>query len=109
MLQSVCEYRYDRKMEKDVAVTNQEKGKKMKCLEELEQKVLHIMQKNKELQQQVDGFSLVKAEFEEKIRQYEASLLKETSVSQTLTQEKSTIKNTIEELLSTIKTLEDAH
>ncbi len=81
----------------------------MKCLEELESRVLHIMQKNKELQEQVNGFALVKAGFEEKIQQYEASLLKEASAAQVLSQEKSTIKNTIEELLGTIKTLEDSH
>jgi hypothetical protein len=79
----------------------------MKCLEELEQKVLRIIQKNKELQKQVDEFAFIKSEFEEKIRLYEASLLKETSVSQALTQEKATIKTTIEELLNTIQTLED--
>ncbi len=81
----------------------------MKCLEELEQKVLHIMQKNKELQKQVDELSLSKEVFEETILQYEASLLKEASVSQVLAQEKTIVKNSIEELLSTIKTLEDSH
>ena len=96
------------KRKKDVAVTYQEKGKRMTCLEELEQKVLHIIQKNKELQKQIDELTLVKNEFEGKIRQFEASLLKETSASQVLTQEKTTIKNTIEELLSTINALEGA-
>ena len=79
----------------------------MKCLEELEQTVLRIAQKNKELQRQIDEFASSKREFESKIHQYEASLLKETSVSHALIQEKGAIKNTIEELLSAIKTLED--
>lgn len=95
-------------MKKDVAVTNKEKGMIMKCLEELEQKVLHIMQKNKELQQQVDELVLAKNEFDEKARQYEASLLKESGVSQALAQEKAVVKTTIEDLLSTIETLENA-
>lgn len=95
-------------MKKDIAVTNQDKGKIMKCLEELEQRVLHIMQKNKELQKQVDELVLAKNESEEKNRQYEASLLKETGVSQALAQEKAAIKTTIEDLLSTIQTLENA-
>jgi hypothetical protein len=79
----------------------------MKCLEELEQTVLRIAQKNKELQRQVDEFAFIKSEFESKIHQYEASLLKEANVSHALIQEKCAIKNTIEELLSAIKTLED--
>jgi len=80
----------------------------MTCLEELEQKVLHIIQKNRELQKQVDELMLSKDELEERVCQFEASLLKETSAAQVLNQEKITIKNTIEELLSTINDLECA-
>ncbi len=80
----------------------------MTCLEELGQKVLRIIQKNKELQNQIDELSLAKNELEEKIHQFEASLLKETSATHLLNQEKATIKNTIEELLNTINALEDA-
>ena len=78
----------------------------MTCLEELEQKVLYIIQKNKELQSQVDELMLSKSELEERARQVEVSLLKEASTAQVLTQEKTTIKNTIEELLSTINSLD---
>ncbi len=80
----------------------------MTCLEELEQKVLHIVQKNKDLQNLADELMLSKDELEEKVRQFEASLLKETSAAQVLSQEKTAIKNTIEELLSTINVLENA-
>lgn len=80
----------------------------MTCLEELEQKVLHIIQKNKELQSRVDELMLSKGELEEMVRQFEASLLKETSAAQVLNQEKNTIKSTIEELLTTINALESA-
>jgi len=93
-------------VEKDVAVTYQEKGKRMTCLEELEQKVLHIIQKNRELQKQVDELMFSNEELKEKVCQFEVSLLKETSAAQVLNQEKTAIKNTIEELLSTINTLE---
>ena len=81
----------------------------MKCLEELEQKVLHIIQKNTELQLKVSELALAKSGLEEKVQQFEASLLKEVSASQALAQEKTTVKNTIEELLSTIDSLESAH
>lgn len=80
----------------------------MTCLEELEQKVLHIIQKNKELQARVDSLAATNGELEEKVRQFEASLLKEAGVAQVLNQEKAAIKNTIEALLSTINTLESA-
>ena len=80
----------------------------MTCLEELEQWVLCIVQKNRELQKQVDELMASKDELEERSRQFEASLLKEASAAQVLSQEKTAIKNTIEELLSTINTLDCA-
>lgn len=80
----------------------------MTCLGELEQKVLCIVQKNKELQKQIDELLFANEQLEETVRQFEASLLKETSAAQVLSQEKAAIKNTIEELLSTINTLDGA-
>ncbi|KKQ49472.1 MAG: hypothetical protein US69_C0005G0030 [candidate division TM6 bacterium GW2011_GWF2_38_10] len=79
----------------------------MKCLEELEQRVLQVIQKNKDLQKQVDELLLTTAELEEKVRQYEVSLLQETNAASILSQEKASIMNTIEELLSTIKVMEE--
>lgn len=79
----------------------------MKCLEELEQRVLQVIQKNKDLQKQVDELLLTTAELQERVRQYEVSLLQETNTASILSQEKASIMNTIEELLSTIKVMEE--
>lgn len=79
----------------------------MKCLEELEQRVLQVIQKNKDLQKQVDELLLTTAELQERVRQYEVSLLQETNAASILSQEKASIMNTIEELLSTIKVMEE--
>jgi F0F1-type ATP synthase beta subunit len=84
-------------------------GKEMKYLEELEQRVLQIVQRNKELQDRVDELSKENERLLEQSRQYEASLMKEFGTTQALANEKAAIKNTVEELLKTISALENAH
>lgn len=81
----------------------------MKYLEELEQKVLHIIQKNKELQKRVDELTQENEHFLEQSRQYETSLMKEFGTTQALANEKATLKSTVEELLKTIDALEQVH
>lgn len=83
-----------------------EKGKRMKCLEELEQKVLQVIQKNKELQNKVTTLTQDNETLTSQVRQFEASLLKESSSSKSLTEEKALMKTSIEELLKTINALE---
>lgn len=78
----------------------------MKCLEELEQKVLQVIQKNKELQNKVATLTQDNEVLASQVRQFEASLLKESSSSKSLTEEKALMKTSIEELLKTINTLE---
>jgi hypothetical protein len=90
-------------------VTVREKEREMKYLEELEQKVLRLIQRNQELQAKVDTTAKEVALLKEQIRQYEASLMNQTSASQALAQEKAAIVNSIEELLSSINALENTH
>ncbi|MCB9493582.1 MAG: cell division protein ZapB [Epsilonproteobacteria bacterium] len=78
----------------------------MKYLEELEQKVLRLIQQKEELQMRYDGLSQQHKQLQEQYCQLEASLMKEVTTNKELTQEKATIITTIEELLSTIDSLE---
>ena len=80
----------------------------MKYLEELEQKVLHIIQKNKMLQVRVDELTQENERLLEAARQYEASLMKEFGTTQVLANEKAALKTTVEELLKTIDALDSA-
>ncbi len=79
----------------------------MKQLEELEKKVLQVIQKNKELQEENDLLKLEKEELKERNCQLESTLMNENKSSETLTQEKKKIKSSIEELLDSISSLED--
>ncbi len=80
----------------------------MKCLEELEQKVLRLIQKNAELQSRLDGLVLENETLESQVRQFEESLIREQKASTTLESEKLAIKNVVEGLLNTINTLESS-
>ena len=78
----------------------------MEQLNELEKKILDIIQKNKEL---FDANSKLKIEIDqlkEQNRQFEGALLKESGSTKTLEEEKKSVKTTIEELLSTINSLD---
>jgi hypothetical protein len=84
-----------------------EEGKRMKCLEELEKKVLQVIQKNKDLQNKVVDITKENDALKTQVRQFEASLLKENTTTKSLTEEKNVIKSSIEDLLKTIKSLEN--
>ena len=78
----------------------------MKQLEELERKVLAVVQKNKELH---DENELLKADNEElrnKVDQLESSLMNQNKSSEKLEDEKTAIKTSIEDLLDSLSSLE---
>ncbi len=79
----------------------------MRYLEELEQKVLRLIEKVQELQKKLSTVTAENETLRQQIKQYEASLLKEAHVSQSLEQEKTAIVNSIEELLQSINALEN--
>ncbi len=79
----------------------------MRYLEELEKKVLHLIQRNRELQTRLDATAKENELLREQTRQFEASLLKEAHTTESLAQEKAAIVNSIEELLSSINDLEN--
>ena len=81
----------------------------MRYLEELEQKVLQLIQRNKDLKAQLDVATKDIDGLREQARHFEASLLKESSNSQTLAQEKAAIVNSIEALLNSLSALEHTH
>lgn len=85
------------------------KGKRMRYLEELEQKVLLLINKNQDLQAR---FNVMAKEFEilrDQNRQYEVTILNEVNTTRALAQEKAALTNGIEELLNSINALENAH
>ncbi|MFC1894978.1 hypothetical protein ACFLYH_03450 [Candidatus Dependentiae bacterium] len=78
----------------------------MKQLEELEKKVLRIIQKNKELQ---DANGLLKIEnekFRQKATQLENSLINNNKSAEQLESETKILKNSIEDLLDSLGSLE---
>jgi len=78
----------------------------MKCLEELEEKVLHVVHKNKELSTQVIELVKENNRLQEHKQQAETALMREITTSGVLLQDKAYIKTTIEELMSSIALLE---
>ena len=78
----------------------------MKYLEELEHKVLQLIQDNKELYVRCQKFAQEHKLMQEQLCQLEASLMKEVTTNKELVQEKAAIVTTIEELLSSIESLE---
>ena len=78
----------------------------MKQLEELEKKVLQVIQKNKELQEENDLLKLENEELKKKNRKQESALMNRNKNSELLEQEKKNIKGSIEELLDSISSLE---
>jgi uncharacterized coiled-coil DUF342 family protein len=79
----------------------------MRYLEELEQKVLRLIQRNQELQAKLSAVTKENEMLRDQNKQVEASLLKEADAMQSLAQEKAAIVNSIEELLQSINALEN--
>jgi len=80
----------------------------MKCLEELENRVLHLVQINAELKVKMDGLVRENEDLNARVHQFEESLLREQRASATLEDEKIAIRNVVEGLLNTINTLESS-
>lgn len=78
----------------------------MKQLEELKEKVLLILQKNKEVQEKYNVLKLENAKLQEQNRQLELSLMKESESAKLLVDEKNVIKKSVDELLESIGKLE---
>jgi len=78
----------------------------MESLNELEKRVLDIVQKNRELQQEAIELKAERDSMLEKCEKLEASLMDRTENKNALETEKASVKETIEELLSTISSIE---
>lgn len=81
----------------------------MKHLEELENKVLQVIQKNRDLQRQVQELEQENVALKEQKQLMETSLLRENASLQALSEEKNALKGSIDALLSNISSLEEAH
>ncbi len=80
----------------------------MMHLEELEKRVMQIVAKNNELHAKVKTLECDLIDAREKNSQLEASLMREKDAAQILVAEKNNVKNSIEQLLGCINTIEDA-
>ena len=78
----------------------------MERLEELERKVRQMIQRNQELKQEIIALRHAHESVMQMNLQLEASVMKEASRLELLTQEKVAIKTTIDELLESIALLE---
>ena len=83
------------------------KGNKMKQLENLQKKVLQVIRKNKELADETELLKMENEQLKEKCQQLESSLISASHGSQELAKEKSCIKDSIEELIESIGSLDD--
>lgn len=79
----------------------------MKCLEELENKVLRLIQKNAELKSKLGEVTQENFILTEQVRQFECSLTKEQTSIKSFESEKLAIRNVVEGLLNTINSLEN--
>ncbi len=75
----------------------------MTVLEELEKKVLHVIEKNKQLQITINDLTKENNSLKEQQERLEFSLLKENDL---LAKEKNKVKDSIEHLLESINELE---
>lgn len=80
----------------------------MTFLDELEKKVFQVIQKNQDLQAKVHSLEQELRITKEKSDQLELSLLREAERYQVLSNEKDLMRSSVEQLLSSIKALEEA-
>jgi len=80
----------------------------MKQLEELEKKIVQIVNANKTLKDENSELKQANKQLKEQSEQLQASLLKESTNASSLAQEKNAIKSSIKDLLSSISSLESA-
>lgn len=80
----------------------------MTFLDELEKKVFQLIQKNQDLQAQLSSAEQELLLSKEKNEQLELSLLREMEKYQALSGEKDLMRSSVEQLLTSIKVLEEA-
>lgn len=80
----------------------------MTFLDELEKKIFQVIQKNQDMQAKVQGLEHELRLAKEKSEQLENSLLREVERYQMLANEKDLMRSSVEQLLSSIKVLEEA-
>lgn len=80
----------------------------MTFLDELEKKIFQVIQKNQDMQAKVQGLEHELQLAKEKSEQLENSLLREVERYQMLANEKDLMRSSVEQLLSSIKVLEEA-
>ncbi len=80
----------------------------MKQLKELEQKILSVVHKNKELQGVIADLKKENEELKAKNKDFKAMLDKDAGAIESLTSEKDAMKDSIETILGSIKALEEA-
>lgn len=80
----------------------------MKCLEELESKVLRLVQKNTELKAKIEELARDNENLKGQVLRFEDSLMKEQKTAKSFESEKMAIKNVVEGLLNTINSLESS-
>ena len=79
----------------------------MKLLEELESKVLQLIQKNRDLQDDIANLKQENIKFFEQNISLQGSANKNNSDMQSLNKEREAIKSSIEELLGSMELLEE--
>ncbi|MBD3231159.1 hypothetical protein GF322_00700 [Candidatus Dependentiae bacterium] len=80
----------------------------MKQLEELQAKILNIVNKNKELSEENSLLKLENEKLQERVSAMEETMLNKDVNSETLQNEKTAIKNSIEDLLNNLSSLEES-
>lgn len=80
----------------------------MKCVEELENKVLHVIQKNAELKVKVEELVCENEDLKKQVSKFEESLLQKQNATSALESEKIAVQNIVEGLLNTINRLESS-
>jgi len=78
----------------------------MKQLEKLEEKIIQVIQSNKNLMSENSELRKELEQLKAQGEQLQSSLMKESNNALSLAQEKDNIKNTIKDLLSSISSLE---
>jgi cell division septum initiation protein DivIVA len=79
----------------------------MTFLDELEKKVFQVIQKNQDLQSKVADLEKELHAVKDKSEQLEVSLMREVERYQVLLNEKDLMRSSVEQLLSSIKVLEE--
>ncbi len=79
----------------------------MKFLEELEQKILLLIQNNKDLAQKIQHLDEENSVLKTQNEQFQKLLLQETNSTRTIIEEKEAMVVAVEKLLSSIKALEN--